>query len=469
MNNKKNRLKVLLDNSIVFAIGNLGSKLITIIMVPLYTYFMSTSEYGTVDLIQTTANLLLPMITLSVFDAVFRFTLDKDNNNTQILSNGFAISIACNIIFLLLLPIFKIVIGDLYLYLYFIVFLQSFQSLFAEYSRGIGDVKTFSVNGILNTFFVAIFNIIFLVFLRCNTIGYLLSIILSSIISNLFLVWRLKIWKKIEFTMIKKKSINELLIYSIPLIPNAFAWWINNASSRYFILYFVGVSANGLFAIASKIPSFLSVLNSIFFQSWQMSAVEEFESSDRDIFYSNVFKLYIEMLFISTSFILFILKPFMLLVVSQAFYSSWKLIPFLLLTVVYSSMSSFLGTNYIASKKTAGIFITTILGAVVNIILNLLLVPILGANGAGISSMFSFFSVFLIRLVDTKKISNMFIDTRHFIINNAFIFAQVYTLFIDNKEISLSTNIILFLIILVNNSQFVLSFFNLIRNKICRK
>jgi O-antigen/teichoic acid export membrane protein len=245
----------------------------------------------------------------------------------------------------------------------------------------------------------------------------------------------------IDRKLLEWQFIHKLLIYSIPLIPNAFAWWINNASSRYFILYFIGVSANGLYAVANKIPSLLSVLNSIFFQSWQMSAVEEYSSENREAFYSNVFRMYLEMLFLATAAILFIVKPMMSLVVSKQFYVSWKLVPFLLLTVVYSSVSGFLGTNYIAAKKTTGIFVTTVLGAVLNIMFNMIFIPQMGINGAGLSSMLSFLVIFVIRYFDTKKITRIKIDKKNFLMNHLVVGTQIAVmLLISNEVLMLALN-----------------------------
>jgi O-antigen/teichoic acid export membrane protein len=437
----KSKYKKLIGNSFIFAVGNLGSKLITIIMVPVYTFTLSTQEYGAVDLVQTTANLLLPIITLSIFDAAFRFALDDGVDSKKVFTNSFFVTIVCSALGLLVVPLFKIAVGDLYIFLYIIVVLQSFQSLMSEFARAIGKVKTFAANGIITTLFLTGSNILFLVVFQYGVNGYLWSIIIATVISILFLIFSLRVQMYIDRKLLEWQFIHKLLIYSIPLIPNAFAWWINNASSRYFILYFIGVSANGLYAVANKIPSLLSVLNSIFFQSWQMSAVEEYSSENREAFYSNVFRMYLEMLFLATAAILFIVKPMMSLVVSKQFYVSWKLVPFLLLTVVYSSVSGFLGTNYIAAKKTTGIFVTTVLGAVLNIMFNMIFIPQMGINGAGLSSMLSFLVIFVIRYFDTKKITRIKIDKKNFLMNHLVVGTQIAVmLLISNEVLMLALN-----------------------------
>ncbi|MFD1899695.1 oligosaccharide flippase family protein [Enterococcus termitis] len=159
-----------------------------------------------------------------------------------------------------------------------ILITQSFQSLFAQYARGVGRIKLYAVNGIIATIVTAFSAVILLAYFKLGVKGYLLSIVLANGLSVIFLFLFLSLRKHIRVTNINKTLIKKMLYYSIPLIPNAFSWWLSNASSRFFILFFCGVQINGLFAVANKIPTLLTMLNTIFFQSWQLSAIEEYDS-----------------------------------------------------------------------------------------------------------------------------------------------------------------------------------------------
>ncbi len=239
--------------------------------------------------------------------------------------------------------------------------LQVINESLSQFLRGVGKIKLYVLNGIILTFCIGFFNIIFIVVFKLGVIGYFISLLISNLISFLFLFVFCKLYSYIDISLIKKKSIIKLLNFSMPLIPNAIMWWLINSSTRYFLYYFVGSEANGLFAVASKIPSLLTIITTIFFQAWQLSAVEEYESETKSKFYSDIFKYYSQVLFMCTSFIILILKPTMNVIVSEAFFESWKIIPVLLLSVVYSSFSTFLGTNYIAAKKTNGVFTSSLI------------------------------------------------------------------------------------------------------------
>lgn len=426
---QKSKYKKLAGNSLLFAVGNLGSKLISFFMLPLYTLKLSQGDFGISDLIITTVSLLLPIVSLSVFDSVLRFSIEPNSDKKTIFTNSMFISLLGSMILLLCIPVVYLLNIEYGIYIVLILINQLFQMLFSQYAKAIEKIRMFAVNGIIISFLTASLNLLFLVVFNFGIQGYLLSILLANVLSNMWFWAKLKLYQEIDFSRIDKKEMKRLLIYSVPLIPNSIAWWITNTISRYFILYFIGTTANGIFAVANKIPSLLSVLNTIFFQAWQLSAIEEFGSKDSSKFYSKIFSLYSQFLFLGTSVILFILKPMMNIIVSSKFQSSWEFVPFLLLTVVYSSFAGFLGNYYAAAKKTTGVFTTTVVAAFINILGNLIFIPLFGLMGAGISSSFSFLCLWIIRQRDTKKFVETRINFTNIVMNHVLIFFQMIILF----------------------------------------
>lgn len=455
------RYKKLLGNSAIFAIGNLSSKLITFLLVPFYTYTLNKSEFGTVDLITTSVNMLLPIVTLSTFDAVFRFTMDKNINKNKVLTNGMAISLVGSVIAVLLIPILKVLNIPMPAYIYIFLISSAFVSLLLNFSRAIERVKIYAISGILGTVTIAVANIVLLWYFKTGIQGYLISIILSNIIVILFLSYMMKIWERINISYLNKFLLKKMIIYSIPLIPNSFSWWVNSSADRYFILAFVGAGANGLYAVSSKIPSLLNVLNQIFFQSWQMSAVEEFKSEDASDFYSNTFNYFASFQFIGASALLLILKPLMKTMVESSYYIAWEYIPFLILAVIYSSLSGFLGTTYTAAKRTSGMFLTTIAGAISNIIFGFIFVPWLGLQGASFAGFLSFFVVLIIRLFDTKKFIPIIVDKKRFVMNHVVIVFMIIILFSGIDFVyELIVKTILFMVIIYVNRNLIIKMIN---------
>lgn len=400
MSNSK--YKRLFSNTALFAIANMGTKLIQFILVPLYTYTMSKAQYGTVDIALTTINMLMPLFALSISDAVFRYTMDK-NEIGSVLINGLIVTALGSVFVFFCIPIF-----GLFKIAYPVLFagslvLSLFMSLLQNYSRAAGFEKEFAFSGVINALILSALNILFLVHFKMAVQGYMLSMVIAYLLTDLYLFVSIKLWKQLDFKLVSWKKTKEYMAYSIPLIPNAFSWWFTNDANRYFILIFVGAAGNGLYAVANKIPSILTMIYNIFAQAWQMSAVEEFKSEKNSEFYSNVLNGSIRVLLIVACFLLAVIKPFMKVFVSPSYYSAWKFVSFLLLAATFSNASAFLGTIFLAAKKTRSIMSTTVIGMFVNLLFNLLLIPKFGVNGAGIGSSLGFLLVCITRYIMVNK------------------------------------------------------------------
>lgn len=427
------KYKKLLLNSVIFGIGNFGSKILLLILVPFYTYTLSTSEYGTADLLSTTINLLLPVVSLSIYEATLRFSMEKnENSKLDVLAHSILLSVSTMIVSTVVLILIDVFFPIPYLYyLIVILFFQCFQNILAQYARANNKLIIYSINGIVITVILCLSNILLLSTFSLGVDGYLLSIALSNIFSIFFLFIALKIKvKKIIEVRLSIELLKAMITYSIPLIPNALMWWLMNASSRFFILYILGASANGIFAVSAKIPSILSMVQTVFFQAWQLTAIEENEDDGKEKFYSVIFYWLSTVMMISTSLILLILKPILIDLVSVSYSESWKAVPFLLVGLIFSSYSSFFGTFYIAEKKTSGVMKTSLVGGVSSLVLNWFMISWYGLIGAGISTMISFLVIWVYRLIDTRTFIRVDIKIRRIFVGTALILLQTYLLFV---------------------------------------
>lgn len=451
-----NSYKRLINNSIIFAIGNFGSRLISLILVPIYTYYLTTSEFGTLDLVNATIVMVVPIISMDMYDAVLRFVMDEDNSDTEVLSNSLVIIFLGMIVGVISYPIlsyYNFLNGYLE-YMYLIVFLQIIRMTFSQYTRAMGRMKLFAFSGILLTMLTGIFNIIFLIGLGWGLDGYFRALVFSNIVTIIYLNSQLEIHKNIQWKAINKNMVKSLLRYTIPLVPNTLMWSLINFSSRYFIVSFIGISANGLFAIASKIPAIINTISQIFYQSWVLSAIEEKDNKNISYFYSNVFKYYSSIIFVSLSALVLVIKVIFEVLFASQYFLGWKVAPILLLSTAFSILSSFLGATYISTKETTGVFRTSIYGGISSLILNVLLIPTIGLIGAGISSAVSFLIMFLLRLADTKEHVNLIIDWKLFIINISIILIQWAVLFLSfGIEYELLINLVLLIVMLLFNKH----------------
>ncbi len=399
-----NKYSKLAQNTTIFFIANFGSKVLSFLFVRFYTELLTTVEYGIIDLLHTTANLATPIITLCITEAVLRFSIDDEQNRGKILTNGMLVAMLGNALFVFTAPLFMRVetFSENVVWIYLLTFTNCVYTIVAHFSRGIGKSKLFAFSGILHTFLQILLNIVLLVGFSLGIKGYLIASVLSNTLTAIVVI----VLGKLHTYIIKnidRKYLKQMIIYSLPLIPNSIFWWIMQSANRYIITFFLSASFNGLYAVANKIPTLITTLSSIFFQAWQISAVEDAKSDDRSSFYTTVFNGLSTMLIVATSAILLVLQPLYKFMTEESYHSSWTCVPFLLCATVFSCFTSFLGTNYVAMKKTNGVFFTTVGGAIVNVVLNLVLIPIIDIRGTALATMVAFFVTWITRAFDTRK------------------------------------------------------------------
>jgi O-antigen/teichoic acid export membrane protein len=460
-----NQYKSLIKNSFLFAIGNIGSKAIQFFMLPLYTRMLTTSDYGQLDILQTTIFLLIPLITFQAVEAVFRYSVDMRENKfaSSVLMNGILLCLFGMLISLLLFPVFTRIepFSSYLLFFYLILFFSMMNGVLKQFVRGLGKIKTFVLSDLAYTGFFVTFNIIFLVYLRMGLKGYFLSMVLAHLINTFILLVYGKVFKYLNFKYFDKSFMKIMLIYSIPLISNGLMWWVMNVSDRYILTYFLGFDATGIYSVSYKFPLLITLVNSIFFMAWQLSAMQEYGKDGYDNFYKNIFGVLSSFLLLLTAVVLLILKPLMSVFVADAFYESWKYVPLLLVGTVFQAFSSFFGTNYTASKKTKGAFTTSVYGAIANVGINLLLIPIWGIQAAAFSTMLAYLIMWLLRIFDTKKFVKIKIDWKNLILSIILIGIQIFGLYtITNMIIFFIVETILILAMLFIQKKYINQVYN---------
>lgn len=446
---KLNRYKKLLFNSGIFAIANMSSSLISFLLVRFYTEMLTAEQYGTIDLITTTASLLLPFFTLSIVEAVLRFSIDSDKPD-EVLSTGLIVVFTGILTFSIVgFPVLRVFHGDsFFFWILLLMTVQSIGTIFASFTRGIGRVTDFAIYGILKTVTLVGCNLFFLLILKMKIEGYLCSIIISEIVAGGFLFVKEKLWHYVVFWPSSGMR-SEMVRYSLPLVPSSISWWLMNATDKYMLTLFIGVQANGLYAVAHKIPTLITMLSEFFFKAWQLSAVEEFQSEDRDKFYTSVFNALSSVLFVGASVVLLLLKTIIQLLVDSSYANVWRYSSYLVVAMVFSAFSNFLGTNYTATKETKGALVTTGCGALINIILNYFFIINFGIVGAAIATMISFLVTAVMRGYDTRRLIKIDYKVLQLAISTAILIAQASIL-------SFSTNyfvwesILLLILIAVN-------------------
>lgn len=442
----------LIKNTLIFALGNFGSKILQIALVPFYTRVMTSSEYGVVDILQALVALLLPIISIAIYEAVFRYAMDKDYDKDAVLSVGITINAIGNIVMVLLGLGFMCWFDPTYVWLVIInTSMVALWTLFSQYTKAIGKSVLYSVNNIVLTTAVVIFNILFLTIFRWGIVGYMLGYILANLVATLMLIVALRKDIRVRFKLIQKRLVLEMLIFSVPLVLNGICWWLSNFTDRMMITSMLGSSENGMYAASSKIPHLVSVVVTVFCQAWQISANEEFDSEDSSSFYSKIYNELSGYVFIMASFLIIFCRPLNIIILGKTYYSAWVIMPVLTLASTFFAFAAFLLSIYSANKSTTMAFVTNLICVVANVLLNYLFILKWKTLGAAIATAVAYAILWAIRIIDTKKILAIQYDFLKIVMASASVVLQAVLVCMDFDYIityslcGLGTTIILWL------------------------
>lgn len=433
MAKQQNKYRKLLGDTMVFTIGTFSSKFLVYLMMPIYTAMLTTEQYGTADLVVQTANLLLPIVSVGIFNSIIRFGLDKNINKTQVFTIGIKTVSAGFAVMLLFFPLggYLGFSTEYTILLYLYVLCSMLRSTCSQFVRSMQYIKLYAADGVFATIMVVVFNILFLCVFKMGVAGYLLATILSDFLSavSMFVVARL--YRYLNFGKTNLSLLKDMLRYSIPMIPATACWWITNVSDRFMVSYMISKSANGLYSVSYKIPTLINLVSSVFSDAWQISAVTHNNSPEQANFFSNIYASFTSVMFLGASGLILLCKPIMAVMVADSYYVAWKYVPILVIATVYACFGTFLGSVYVVEKKSNMILTTAAAGAVVNITLNAILIPKIGPNGAAIATMVSYILIYAIRAVNTRHFIVIRMRTKHIFINTVVLLFQSYIMVKD--------------------------------------
>ena len=395
----------LLNNTLVFGLGALGSKLILFFLVPLYTNNMSTAEYGVADFITTAVTFVVPLATLSIQESLFRFAFDSSIEKTDLLKCFYCvIAVSSIIVFAFAFGFHWIEYFSGFEALFFILsMLTILRDAYALFVKACERTRLFAIDAVLYVIWLLLANIVLLVVFHLGVSGYLLSMIVAKAISLCFLFGFSGLPGLLVPFSINRSLLKRMVSYSAPMVMNSISWWIMSYANRYLIGFFLNASSMGLFSIAGKIPSLVSTFVSIFNQSWVISSVKEFEGEKSTNLYGNVFAVFDCGVTILTAFVIVIIGPFMDLYVGSDFLPATPAVPFLLLGALYLAYTSFFGIIFNSAKQTKALMTSSVWGAATNVVVAIILIPLIGINGASIATAVSYFVTFIYRLVKSRE------------------------------------------------------------------
>jgi len=382
-------MRLLLGNTLVFALGGLAVKAVSLVLMPLYTTALTAGEYGTAELLNSAIEIVLPLLSLGVVEALYRFSIDDDVPKGELFAGSLVVlggGVVCTGV--------ACALGSV---LWNMEHAAAFFALFCsvcvfkattQLARGLGHVRRFVLYGLINALAMVVSTYLLLVRAHLGVEGYLWSYTIGYLVGGLVAFLGSAEYRLLGPFRFDRDLLRRMLVYSLPLVPNLLSWWLVSVSGRYVVLWGSGLAAAGLFTAASKMPSLINIVASVFQQAWQYSTAREIDSPDRGAFFGSVLRGY-SLATLSTAGLVIALK--------------WRYVPLLMLAATFGVMTIFFGTFYQALMNSRMLMVSTMMGAVVNVVLGVALVPFMGPWGAGLAGAVAYALVLVVRARDLRR------------------------------------------------------------------
>lgn len=466
--NEKTRL---IKNTGIIAIGSFSTRIVSFLLLPLYTALLSASEYGDYDYIISVCTFALPFITFLMEEGIFRFLLDCKTfeEKKEIISIG-TFLVACGTIAFLVVSGIVFSVIDYQYAGYFLLYTISCVScaIINPVLRGMGNVKGYAVYNFLLGAITVVLNVIFIAGLRLGLRGMLFATIIAHYGIALIMAIYMKIWQYISFKSIRLVRVKEILKYSIPLIPNKISWSIINLCDRIMLMNIVGSAATGIYAIAYKFPNLMDMLYGFFYQSWKESSARILADDSADEFYNSVYdylkKAMLAIVMCMTAFMPLAFK----ILINESYIEALQYVPILLVATYFANISGFYGGIFTAYKDTKIMGTTTIVAALINLGINIVAIWRFGIYAAAFSTLISNYVVYVYRKIKVKK---------YIILNESFLeslfmwgsMALVLVLFYINTFITITLACVFSLVFsVVFNKEMIINICNQMKRKLIK-
>lgn len=398
----------------IYFIGVFSTKILSLLLVPIYAYFVDEEALGNYDYLVAIVSVVAPLIYVSLWEAVLKWCLNSKEDNLiekeKIISNVVIYFILSSIavIFLFLAAFFIFSLDTKYLFSIIFFVLYGATSLWQFSARALHENKIYVVSSIVGSATLIFVDLFFIFTATLDFFGLCLAYSLSQFIVFVLIEIKLKLLLKIKMALFDKNLLIKMIVFCFPLALNAVSLWAYTSGSKIIIQNYIGASENGLYSFASKFSLLISLFSSVF----SMAIIEDAYSYTSLEIYKEKMNKIIGLISKSYFALIYLALPAIYLLYELAFkntsyYGSAEFIFFLLLTALFTALSNNFGSAFQITNKTNYILYTTIAGAVSSIVISLVLVQFIGIYGVLIGGAVGPFVMMLIRALYAYKTTGL--------------------------------------------------------------
>lgn len=456
-----NREKELAKNTIILAVGKMCTQFISFILLPLYTALLVPDEFGIVDLFNTYISLLTPIFNCQFENGLFRFMLDFRGDYSK-QKSLFSTIVIANLgqaaIYLVFFFIAQPFISSEYkIFLALDVVANIFLNTLLQFPRGLGNNLVYSIGSFISATLTVVLNVLFIAGLRWGALGMFSATVSAKALTGLYLIIATKTWRYFSFKAADRSLLMSVSKYSLPLVPNRLSWWVVGASDRIIVAHFIDVAANGIYSVANKFSSVYVTFYSIFDMSWTESVSLHMEDEDSDEFLTDTINTMFNLIAAIAIGIIACMPFIFNVMINEKYADAYYQIPILMLAGLFQAVVGLYSVIYVALKKSSEIAKTSIFAAVINIVIDLLLVKFIGLYAASISTLVAYGAMAFYRYFDVKKYVMVPLKTKNLIISVLVAMISLLTYYYRNTFLQVIGLVVVVIYAVLINKHFLLS------------
>lgn len=462
------KLKLFIENILVYGLGGIISKIIPLIMVPVVTRLMPSPDYyGISDLSNTLTQFGSALAVMGMYDAMYRMFFEKENIDyqRQVCSTTIIFTLSTSLMVTIVMVAFKGPLAALFFddrQYDFIVYLSAMatfvnatNSIISAPTRMQNKRKVFLITNTISP--LLSYSISIPLLLKGH---YLIALPLATVLSGLTMEISFGIMNRSWFSIRKfdKRLLKQLLPIAIPLLPNLLIYWVFNSSDKIMITNILGVGASGIYSVSSKLGHVSQLIYTAFAGGWQYFAFYTMKEDNQVKTNSLIFEYLGIISFLATSFICawsyFIFK----LLFTEQYWNGYIAAPYLFMAPLLQMLFQVAANQFIVIKKTWPNMFILASGALINVVLNLCLIPRIGIEGAAIATLIGYLTSDIICCIVLIKMKLM-------VLSKKFVLASIIMVaYILIWRLAFSNNVIVGAILAIVNSLIMILIY---REEIC--
>jgi O-antigen/teichoic acid export membrane protein len=385
----------------VYFLGNVLTKITSFLLLPLYTSYISPDAYGVYGLSTTIMNTMVPVFFFTIWDGVFRFAFDAEDCDRQsVFANGFIVMGAGAVLYTLGFSLFRTFVvfehSALILCYSLSMALQYFYTMLA---RGTHNNTLFSVSGCIGSIFSLGLNVVLILRFHMGVESLYISYIVGVILQIIMIEAKIRFLSHFSLKQADIKLTIVMLRFSLPIAISSASNWLLNGLTQVAITSRLGAYSNGLYTVAMKFSSLMILVVSVFQFAWYELAYDLANKENRKAYYRRSISIILKLSFAGLSMVLLAIKLVFPFFINEQYSQSLQIVPLLLTGTTINAYAGFLGTLFLAEKRSLSLSITALVAGAVNVVGLLIFMPAGGLIGATLSLCLAFIAYVGMRLI----------------------------------------------------------------------